>query len=293
MEWLTSIKAAVDYMEDNLTEIRSPEEVADHINMSCMYLQRGFQILTGYSLGEYMRNRRLYLAAIELSSSETPIIDIAYKYGYETPASFDKAFSRFHGVTPMDIRKGRGSITSFLRLNISVAVKGGSSMQFRIENKKSIDVVGFQRTFNTETNYTDIPKFWDEILGKYASHLMKGEAPVGEMEEYVAAHHIGEFGICIEELSGGLFNYMIAGYYNGDHVPEGMIVRRTDATSYAVFECTLSTLQDTNKAIWGEWLPGNSEYELSGDQIIEWYSPEGGYGDDQKCEIWYPVKRKQ
>lgn len=293
MEWLTCVKNAIDYMESNLLDVRSPEEVADHVHVSCMYLQRGFQVLTGYTLGEYMRNRRMYLAAVELTNSSAPVIDIALKYGYETPASFNKAFQRYHGVTPMDIRKSRGSIKSFLRLNINISVQGGDSMQFKVENKKGIKVVGFQRSFDCETSYEMIPKFWDETIQKYASHLMKGLAPEGEAEKYVAAHHIGEFGVCIDDIGNeGKFNYMIAGYFNDNDFPDNMTVREIEAGDWAVFDCTMATLQDTNTAIWKEWLPGNNEYELAGKYNIEWYSPNGEPGPEQKCQIWIPVKKK-
>lgn len=292
MEWLASIRDALDYMENNLLYIESPEEVAEHVNMSCLYLQRGFQILTGCTLGEYMRNRKLYLAAVELTESDAQVIDIAYKYGYETPASFDKAFTRFHGSTPMDIRKRGGSIRSFLRMNISVSVKGGSSMQFKIEKKEAINVAGFQRVFDFKDSYEKIPKFWDEMIAKYCPHLCLGQAPEGEMEKYIAAHHVGEFGVCIDDLPDEKFNYMIAGYYDGGEVPDGMIARRIEAGDWAVFDCTMADLQDTNTKIWQEWLPGNTEYELAGQYNIEWYSPEGEMGPGQKCQIWMPVKRR-
>lgn len=293
MEWLACLKDTIEYMESNLTEIRSPEEVAEHVNVSCMYLQRGFQIMTGYTLGEYMRNRKLYLAAVELTNTCIPVIDIALKYGYETPSSFNKAFVRFHGSTPMDIRKARGNIRSFLRLNISISVQGGDSMQFRIEKKDKIKVVGFERTFSGENSYEMIPKFWDEMIQKYCPNLMKGLPPVGTDEEYVAAHHIGEFGVCIDDIgTDGMFHYIIAGYYNDDTPLRDMVVREIEAGDWAVFDCTLETLQSTNTAIWKDWIPGNSEYELAGKYNIEWYSPEGEPGPTQKCQIWFPVKKR-
>lgn len=293
MEWLSCLKSAVEYMEENLEDIQGPEEVANHVHVSCMYLQRGFQILTGYTIGEYIRNRRLYLAALELSNSSDSVLDIALKYGYETPASFNKAFVRFHGVTPMDIRKKKGSIKSFLKLNISISVKGGESMQFRIEKKEKFSVVGFQREFDCENSYEMIPKYWDEMIEKNCPNLMKGLAPQSEAEEYVAAHHIGEFGVCIDDKPNeNKFDYMIAGYYDGGQVPDDMVVREISEGEWAVFDCTLETLQSTNTKVWKEWLPGNSEYELSGQYNIEWYSPEGEPGPKQKCRLWFPIKKK-
>lgn len=292
MDWLACIRDALDYMEAHLTEIRSPDEVAAHMHVSCMHLQNGFRVVTGYTLGEYMRNRRLYLAALELVSGREPVIGVALKYGYETPASFDKAFARFHGATPLEVRKGRHGIRTFLRLNVCVSVRGGESMEFRIERKESITVVGFERVFCEEDSYEKIPLFWDEMTARYAPRLMQGLPPEGEAEEYVAAHRIGELGVCTDDLPGGRFHYMIAGYFDGGPVPEGMTVRRIEAGEWAVFPCTLATLQDTNTAVWKEWLPENGGYVLTGRYNIEWYSGDGDHGPAQRCEIRLPVKRK-
>ena len=107
MEWLTIIKDAIEYMEQNLLTVTGPEEVAKHVHISTIYLQRGFQVLTGYTLGEYIRNRRLFEAGLKLTQTDEKVIDIALEYGYETPESFTKAFTRFHGTTPIEVRRNR------------------------------------------------------------------------------------------------------------------------------------------------------------------------------------------
>ena len=107
MEWLTVIKDAIEYMEQNLLTVTGPEEVAKHAHISTIYLQRGFQVLTGYTLGEYIRNRRLFEAGLKLTQTDEKVIDIALEYGYETPESFTKAFTRFHGTTPIEVRRNR------------------------------------------------------------------------------------------------------------------------------------------------------------------------------------------
>lgn len=297
MEWIRCLQNAIDYMEEHLLDIEGPDEVAAHVHISCMYLQNGFRVLTGYSLGEYMRNRKLYLAAVELQHTSTPIIDIALKYGYETPGSFDKAFVRYHGVTPMDVRKARGNIKTFLRMNVSVSVQGGDSMEFRIEKKDGIKVVGFQRRFDSETSYVEIPKYWEKCISTYAPHLMNGmpadEAEIAAIEKYIKEHGIGEFGICIDDIGvNGQFDYMIAGRYDDGDVPEEMRTWEIPSGEWAVFDCSMATLQDTNTKVWKEWLPTNGEYELRDAYNVEWYSQTGDFGPTQKCQLWFPVKRK-
>ena len=292
MEWLSCIREAIGFMEDRLTDIRSPEEVARHVHVSCMYLQKGFQILTGYTLGEYMRNRRLYLAALELKSGRDSVLGIALRYGYENQAGFDKAFSRFHGATPREVRCG-APIRTFLPVTVQISISGGDSMKFRIENKESIRTVGFSRVFSCEDSYTEIPKFWDEMTAKYAPHLMRGEKPEGAAETYVADHHIGEFGICSDIAGSNTFGYTIAGYDRGDGIPEGMTAGEIPAGTWAVFDCTLRTLQETNTRIWKEWIPGNPGYEARGGVCVEWYAPDCAPGPDQRCEIRIPVRAKK
>lgn len=290
MNWFETITKAIDCMEDNICENLSPDEVAKHVNMSGMYLQRGFQIVTGYTLGEYMRNRRLYMAAIDLINSDISVTGLAMKYCYDTPASFDKAFVRFHEASPTEVRRGEKPIKSFLRLKVSIALQGGENMQFTIEKKDAIKVVGFKREFPFENSYETIPAFWDEMTAKYAEHLMRGQMPEGEIETYIAEHHIGELGVCIDDLHTEKFEYMIAGYYSEDEVPDCMEVREIAAGTWAVFDCTLGTLQKVNDAIWKEWIPANSEYELAGKYNIEWYSTEDEPGPNQRTQIWIPVK---
>ena len=93
MEWLTGIRTAIDYMEEHLTDDISAQDVADWVHISPFYLQKGFSLMTGYGIGEYIRNRRLYRAAVDLKETDDKVIDIAFRYGYETPESFTKAFS--------------------------------------------------------------------------------------------------------------------------------------------------------------------------------------------------------
>ncbi len=88
MEWLTGIRTAIDYMEEHLKDNISAQDVADQVYLSPFFLQRGFSLMTGYGIGEYIRNRRLYQAALDLKETDDKVIDIAFRYGYETPESF-------------------------------------------------------------------------------------------------------------------------------------------------------------------------------------------------------------
>lgn len=113
MGWVEAVGEAVQYVEDHITEELSAEEIAKQVNISPFYFQKGFAMLCGFTLGEYIRNRRLALAGSELASGNGKVIDIALKYGYDSPDSFAKAFTRFHGVTPLRARKEQVTLKSF------------------------------------------------------------------------------------------------------------------------------------------------------------------------------------
>ena len=175
MEWLTSIRTAIDYMEEHLKDNISAQDVADQVYLSPFFLQRGFSLMTGYGIGEYIRNRRLYQAALDLKETDDKVIDIAFRYGYETPESFTKAFSRFHGVTPSQARDS-AIVRTFLPLTVKLQIQGGDQMNCKITTMFPFKVIGFQKVFDNETAYQEIPKFWDEICEKYAANVYAGNA---------------------------------------------------------------------------------------------------------------------
>lgn len=123
MEWVRSLNKAIDYIEDNLLSELTCEGIAAQVYISIYHFQRVFSLLTGMTVGEYIRNRRLSLAGQELIMSNVKVIDVALKYGYDTPESFAKAFSRFHGVTPNQAKMEGSNLKSFNRLVIKIRLK--------------------------------------------------------------------------------------------------------------------------------------------------------------------------
>lgn len=156
MEWITAIRQAIAVIEGNIMTISNPEEVAKSVHISEMYLQRGFQIMTGFTIGEYIRNRRLYLAACELVNTDRKVIDIALDFGYESPESFAKAFSRFHGASPSQVRTGDSPLRTFFPLSISITIQGGSQMNFKVTKMFPFKVIGFQKEFTFEDAYRKV-----------------------------------------------------------------------------------------------------------------------------------------
>ena len=130
--WLEGMQASIDFIEGHLTESLDIGEIAGKAALSPFYFQRIFGALCGMTAGEYIRARRMTLAAQELASSEIRVIDAAMKYGYDSPDSFAKAFQRFHGIAPSAAREPGAPLRSFAPLHIKITLEGGKMLDYRI-----------------------------------------------------------------------------------------------------------------------------------------------------------------
>ena len=285
MGWMESISRAIGYIEGRLTEEISIDDIADQIHISPFYFQKGFSLLCGYTVAEYIRKRRLALAGSELVSTDAKVIDVALKYGYDSPDSFTKAFTRFHGITPSMVRKDGAVLKSFAPLKINLSLEGGYLMDYKITQKDSFTVIGTARMFLYENAQQEIPKFWNE-------HYAAGNGKVV----------CGMYGICYDEnRQGDEFEYLIADNYNPSReVPEGFFTKVIPAHTWAVFPSKgpmPKALQDVNNKIFSEWLPNCKEYEIAAGYNIELYEdptnyPKGTQDEDYYSEVWIPVKKK-
>ncbi len=287
MEWSESIGRAIDYIESHITEELTIEGIAKHAIISPYYFQRGFSMLCGFTVGEYVKKRRLTLAGSELVSSDRKIIDIALKYGYDSPDSFTKAFLRFHGAAPTAIRKGEAMIRSFAPLKIKLVLTGGYTMDYKIVKKAPFTVMGVSAVFKYETADSEIPKFWDEFNRSGKNTLIASM-----------------YGVSVDkDMGGNEFEYLIADNYNPlREVPAGFVTHVVPEYTWAVFSCTgaladTGSLPDIHKKIFTEWLPQNRDYEIAGGYHIEMYSDPADYAkgvadESYYSEIWIPVRKK-
>lgn len=275
--WAEGIQSAIQYIEDHLTEELQMEDIAAQAYVSPFHFQRIFSALCGLTVGEYVRMRRLTLAAQALSLSDVKVIDIAMEYGYDSHDSFTRAFTKFHGISPSAARERGAKLRSFAPLRIKLTLEGGTMMEYKIVDKAAFTIMGRARTFSTDTSYQEIPKFWDE-------HYRTGGGAI------VA----GMFGVCMDS-DGKRFEYVIADNYNPClEVPECCITREIPAGTWAVFPCRgvlPDALQTLNTKIWSEWLPNCREYRLAGNYNIEMYTPPAEKPEDTYSEIWVPVEK--
>ena len=297
MEWMTAIRESIRFMEDNIMTVSGPGEIASHVNMSETYLQQGFQVVTGMTLGEYIRNRRLYLAAMDLVGTDDKITELAYRYGYETPESFTKAFGRFHDANPTQIRKMEKSPRTFLPLRVTMTVTGGEEPNVAIEDHDSFKLIGKAIDMPFEEHLTRIPQCLDDFERDYRDILNGVRSPgTGKYDKAVLENRIGEYdAFTVNGAAKGWVRFMIAGMYAGGEVPPDTEVWTIPKSKWAKFSCDgplHNTAMNIKKYIWYEWLPGNSEYELYGDYYITGYSRSKVSTDiDYHCELWMPIRK--
>lgn len=289
MDWITGIQNAINYIENHLTEEIDYDKAAAEAACSSFYFQRIFSILCDISLSEYIRNRRLTLAGNELNASNAKVIDIALKYGYESPESFARAFFKFHGITPSEAKKNGSKLKSFSRLSVKITLSGGSVMDYKIVEKEAFEIIEKveAHSIENETNSKSIPDFWSR------SH---NDGTVKTLFEN-ATDNTFIFGVCYGNNSDSAktFNYSIGAICDENTiVPKGFRKNTIPARTWAIFECKGAmpkAIQDMWHKITAEFFP-TSGYEPTCEMDIEAYT-EGDMGSENyRSEIWIPVVKK-
>lgn len=290
MNWISGLQNAIDYIEDNLTFELDYNEIARRAYSSPYHFQRVFSILCGCTIGEYIRSRRLTLAGGELSAGETKVIDAALKYGYDSPESFARAFTRFHGVTPSQAKREGTSLKSYSALSVKLILQGGSIMDYRLEKKDAFRVVVRKRDFTTnlELAQGQIPSFWDECNSDGTIEKLC------ECMDETGVFGRSIVGMCFEnKTENNMFPYAIGAAYNGGVLPSGLCLETVPAHTWAIFQSEGAmpmALQDLMKRIYSEFFPA-SDYQPCGGMDIEVY-PKGDLSSpNYKCEIWIAVEK--
>lgn len=297
MNWAEVINETLRYLEDNIMTVRGPKEVAMSVHVSSSYLQNSFQMITGYTIGEYIRSRRLYLAAMDLIENDEKIIDIAQKYGYETQESFSKAFNRFHDATPNEIKKKNKPVKAFLPLKLTFSVKGADTVDVIIEKMPKFYILGAADVFDVDTCFAKIPGFVYDFINTHYSELGADTfygVSVGDCDVILNAEGrpwVSEYeGISFDER----FLFLTGVDYDGGRVPEGMTVIEIPETLWAKFKCkdnSAEASQAMRRYIFSEWLFETDEYDLIDEYNVERYGVPNDDGSGLHNEIWLPVRR--
>ncbi len=292
MDWIKGFQKSIDYIDAHLTDEVNLTEIAREMHVSAFYYQKIFSILCGFTVGEYIRNRRLASAGSELAHGKScgKIIDLAVKYGYDTAEGFTRAFTKFHGAAPSAVRQG-APIRYFAKLSVQITVKGGCSMNYQIVKKQDFYVLEKveKQSIEDETNRNTIPEFWSRAKSDGTTSTLLAHA----LEDGTKPPLL--FGICWgNSLKASKdFDYSIAVECDKDcAVPEGFRLSKIPARTWAIFPCR-GAMPDAIQQAWhticAEFFP-SSNYQPTYEMDIEVY-PAGDMTDsDYQSEIWVAIQ---
>lgn len=300
MDWVTGMQRAIDYVEAHLTEDVDYDAAARESFSSPYHFQRVFSILCGYTLGEYIRSRRLALAGAELAEGCISVIDAALKYGYESPDSFARAFRRFHGVNPSQAREG-ATLKSFSRLSMKISLEGGSMMDYRIEQKPELVLTGFKRRFTGTPAEREDQECDFYLSTRGNQYMLKGMAR--DLDTF--------YNVMTNFGDDGYDFYIAAKLREGMTEKLGEILGAEDAARFETVtiparqylvceteraEYPTELFADLRRRVVSEWLP-SSGYELAEApevSVYHWYAREGddAVNHSRFVELWLPVGKR-
>lgn len=296
MNQLKRLEESIAYVEERLEKPIDIGELASTAVMSRFHYQRMFHLIVGMPVGEYIRRRRLTRAAGELVRSSDRVIDIALRFGYETPEAFTTAFRRFHGINPSEARQiGRG-LRAQPRISFHVEIAGGIEMEYRVEEHEAFMTVGYevQTAITNGENLNRIPAFWGEVAADGRLAYLDERARAGDGKLY---------GICVaEENSDDNISYAIAVQASGDdapgeHDPGGRSLTRRSipAATWAIFESVgpvVETIQETWRRIFAEWFPSTNYEHGEGPELEVYFTGQNPESPDHRCEVWVPIRTR-
>lgn len=305
MEWIIGLQKAIDYIEDHLTETIDYEVVASQCLSSSYHFQRVFSILCGFTVGEYIRNRRLSLAGRKLATSDVKVIDIALKYGYESPDSFAKAFKKFHGILPSQVKNNGSVLKSYARLILKISLEGATPMNYRIEQKPEMILTGYKAHFNGvpygRQREIQENRLFETTRGK--QWLLRGaksssDEPETDMclitniddngYDFYYAQELGKY------ERDNMYNKDVTGFeYMNDFGFENIIIPKQ---TYAIFTTEnqthpVSDYTDIRKRIVSEWLPANDFEIVDAPEISVYHWFPKDESEKRFIEIWMPIKK--
>ena len=280
MEWIDRMNQSLQYIEEHLTEAIDCSELGKIACCSAYHYQRMFAYMAGVPLGEYVRRRRMSLAAVDLQGG-AKVIDIAVKYGYNSPTAFNRAFQSVHGIAPSTAQGEGVSVKSYPPITFKITVKGVEEMEYRIEKRDAFRVVGTSVPMykEIEKNFATIPSKWDEVA---ANGMLQ------RLAEMMDGSPMGVLGVCAcgEEEAWKYYISVATSAPAGDL--EEYIV---PAATWAIFPGSGAgqSIQQLEQRIVTEWLP-TSGYEYGDAPDVEVYlNPDP---QNMQFEVWIPVRKK-
>lgn len=282
MEWIERLNKAIGYIEENLTGEIDYEQLGRIACCSSYHFQRMFSYMAGMPLSEYIRKRKMSLAAVDLQGGEARIIDVAAKYGYSSPTAFNRAFQSIHGIAPSAVRLEGISVKSFPPITFKITIKGAEEMNYRIETREAFRIVGVSVPLEKEIekNFAVIPPKWQEI------------SMDGTLQRLIGMMDTAPMGVLGVSLCNGEENWRYYIAVSTSKGSEGLEEYIVPAATWAVFSGsgTNQSIQELEMRIVTEWLP-TSGYEYGNAPDIEVYlNPDP---QNAQYEVWIPITKKK
>lgn len=289
MNWLNQLNEAINYIEDNLDGDIDYERVARIASCSSFHFQRMFSYMAGVPLAEYIRRRRMTKAAFDLQNGAAKVIDVALKYGYESPTAFNRAFQSVHGVSPSAAKNEGVSLKAYQPISFRITIKGETEVNYQIVSKEAFRIVGPKLSCHLSPENQE---GFDVCTNFWAQQAQEGAIP--KLANMMDNQNVpGILGVSVGDWkNAGEFDYYIAAS-SSKPVPEGMAEYEVPAATWAIFECKgaiPNSIQTMQKRIITEWFP-NSGYSYADAPDIEQYTDGDESSDDYTCYIWVPVKK--
>lgn len=283
MEWVTRLNQSIEYIEEHLTDEKLDYQKMGQIACcSAYHFQRMFTYMAGITLSEYIRRRKMSLAAVDLQESSETILDIGQKYGYRSPTAFNRAFQSIHGIAPSAVRTEGVPVKSFPAITFTISVKGAAELNYRIETKDAFRITGVSAPIFQEIgeNFAAVPNMW-----KTAAE----EGTVEKLAAMMDAPPMGILGVSVCDDQEQWRYYIAVSSTKEDPELEEYIV---PASTWAIFSGTgtSQSIQPLEERIVTEWLP-TSGYEYANAPDIEVYL--NADPEHAQYEVWIPVTKKQ
>ncbi|UJF32956.1 AraC family transcriptional regulator [Paenibacillus hexagrammi] len=290
MDSLANMNHALAYIEEHLSEEIDLKEASRLAYCSEYHFSRMFSFLAGITLSEYIRRRRLTLAAFELQTTHSKVIDVALKYGYQSADAFSRAFQAVHGIPPSSAKTQGSLLKAYPRMTFQLTIQGGSVMNYRIVEKGPFRILGITRRVPIVFSGVNpqIAEMWKSLDGETIANLKKlsNVEPLGLVQASI------NFSEGRMEEQGELDHYI--GVASTKDCPEHMAQLEVPGLTWAVFE-SVGPFPETLQNIWGriysEWFP-QASYELAKGPEMLWNESKDITSSSFKSEIWIPVLKK-
>ncbi|NLW24413.1 MAG: AraC family transcriptional regulator [Clostridia bacterium] len=286
---LKELNQVINYIEEHLTDDLSLEKISEYAGVPDYHFRNIFFYLSGLTLSEYIKNRKLSEANKDLLNGEK-VTDVAFKYGYQSIDGFTRAFKKWSGFLPSDVVK-KGINKSFPKLSFVITVKGGTAMEFRIENKPAFYFVGVSKRvpMQFEGVNNEIIKLAESITDeqKKEMHSLQNMEPY----EIVNVSYDADCNFLKEE---GELTHLIGVLTTENQISDLLEKIPVPACTWAIFPNEgpfPSTLQETMAKIYSEWLP-SSDYEIINAPTFSFTKMNDLKEAYAYSEVWIPVRKK-